>query len=227
MELNLIIAIVDRDRRDLLETISDNLKIPLSLISLGQGTATNEHLSLYGLAATEKAVMSAVANVEQTQRLMRAAKLKLFVDIPGNGIMMSIPIKSVGGGRTMAYLTGNNPSPSGEAPKTSFEHELIYVILNEGHSDMVMNAARSAGATGGTVIAAKGTGVKEGEKFMGITLASERDIVMIVAKAEHKSAIMKSIIEHAGPTTPAGAICFSLPVSEVQGLHMRNEENEI
>ena len=221
MLLNLVMAIVDRDKRDLLEQITDNLKIPLSLISLGRGTATDEHLSLYGLAATEKAVMCAVADTEKTQRLMRASKIRLFVDIPGNGIMLSI-----GGGRTMAYLTENS-NPSNEAVKMSFDHELIYVILNEGHSDMVMVAARSAGATGGTVMTAKGTGVKEAEKFMGITLTSERDVVLIVAKREIKSAIMKSIIEKAGPGTPAGAICFSLPVSEVQGLHSRAEETEI
>ena len=126
----------------------------------------------------------------------------------------------------MAYLTGNN-SPSGEAPKTTYDYELIYVILNEGHSDMVMDAARSAGATGGTVMTGKGTGAKKGEKFMGISLASERDIVMIVASSETKSAIMKSIIANAGYGTPAQAVCFSLPVSEIQGVHSKNEENEI
>ncbi len=226
MELNLVIAIVDRDKREMLEKISESINVPLSLISLGRGTATDEHLSLYGLAATEKAVLYAVANQEKTARLMRASKIRLFVDIPGNGIMLSIPIKSVGGGRTMAYLTENCTS-GGETPKMTFEHELIYVILNEGHSDMVMNAARSAGATGGTVMTAKGTGVKQGEKFMGITLASERDVVLIVAKSDVKSQIMKAIIEKCGIGTPAGAVCFSLPVSEIQGLHSKNEDAEI
>ncbi len=226
MLINLVMAIVDRDKREMLEKISESLKIPLSLIGLGRGTATDEHLSLYGLAATEKAIMYAVANQEKTARLMRAAKIRLFVDIPGNGIMLSVPIKSVGGGRTMAYLTENS-TPSGESPKMTYEYELIYVILNEGHSDVVMNAARGAGATGGTVMTAKGTGVKEGERFMGITLASERDVVMIVAKSDVKSAIMKAIIEKAGLGTPSGAVCFSLPVSEIQGLPVRTEDAEI
>ncbi|MBQ4618996.1 MAG: hypothetical protein IJB25_03830 [Clostridia bacterium] len=92
---------------------------------------------------------------------------------------------------------------------------------------MVMNAARSAGATGGTVMTAKGTGVKSAEKFMGISLASERDVVIIVAKSEVKSQIMKVIIEKCGIGTPARAVCFSLPVSEIQGLHSKNEESDI
>lgn len=226
MLLNLVMTIVDRDKRELIEKISESIGVPLSLISYGHGTATDEHLSLYGLAATEKVVMYSIADQEKTARLMRASKIRLFVDIPGNGIMLSIPIKSVGGGRIMAYLTENSTS-RGEKPKMTFEHELIYVILNEGHSDMVMNAARSAGATGGTVMTAKGTGVKPGEKFMGISLASERDVVIIVAKSDVKSQIMKAIIEKCGIGTPAGAVCFSLPVSEIQGLHSKNDESDI
>ncbi len=223
MELNMVMAIVRRDRRETMENICQSLKLPLTLTMLCQGTATTEHLSLLGLIATEKALVCTIADGEQTTKLLRAAKRRLFVDIPGNGIMLSVPIKSVGGGRTMAYLT-DNKAPAGGKPKMEFSHELIYVILNEGFSDQVMSAARSAGATGGTVMVGKGTGSKETGKFLGITLADEKDVVMIVSDSAKKAAIMKAIVEKAGPQSPAGAICFSLPVTQVAGL--RVVENE-
>ena len=225
MELNYVMTIVDRERAQTMETICQNLKLPLTLTMLCQGTATSEHLSLYGLAQKDKALISTVADREQTQKLMRAAKIRMFIDIPGNGIMLSVPIKSVGGGRTMAYLT-DNKTPTGEKPKMVFSHELIYVILNEGASDMVMHAARSAGATGGTVLLGKGTGSRETGKFLGISLASEKDVVLIVAEAQKKAAIMKAIVEQAGPGTDAGAICFSLPVSQVAGLRQVDAGDE-
>ena len=100
----------------------------------------------------------------------------------------------------------------------TFSHELIIAILNEGQSDFVMDAARSAGATGGTVLHAKGTGAGLAQKFFGVTLADEKDVVYIVARSGEKAAIMKAIKETAGPGTPAGAICFSLPISSVAGL---------
>lgn len=225
MELNYVMTIVDRERAQTMETICQNLKLPLTLTMLCQGTATSEHLSLYGLAQKDKALISTVADREQTQKLMRAAKIRMFIDIPGNGIMLSVPIKSVGGGRTMAYLT-DNKTPTGEKPKMVFSHELIYVILNEGASDMVMHAARSAGATGGTVLLGKGTGSRETGKFLGISLASEKDVVLIVAEANKKAAIMKAIVEQAGPGTDAGAICFSLPVSQVAGLRQVDAGDE-
>ena len=105
-----------------------------------------------------------------------------------------------------------------------FEHELIVVILNEGFSDFVMDAARSAGAGGGTVLHAKGTGSKRAEKFFGVSLADEKDMVYIVAHRDEKAPIMRAISQQAGPGTKAGAICFSLPVSSVVGLRERSTD---
>ena len=112
----------------------------------------------------------------------------------------------------------------GTKPDMQFEHELIIVILNEGYSDMVMDAARSAGAAGGTVLHAKGTGKTKTEKFFGVSLAEEKDMIYIVSAAGKKSDIMRAINKNAGPETKAGAICFSLPVSEVAGLRKFDEE---
>ena len=48
---------------------------------------------------------------------------------------------------------------------------------------------------------------------------------MIVAEKAKKSAIMKAIMEKAGPGTPAAAICFSLPVTAVEGLRRIDPED--
>ena len=124
----------------------------------------------------------------------------------------------------MAYLTDKMTNDGGK-PAMDFSHELICVILNEGFSDMVMAAARPAGATGGTVLNGKGTGAREAEKFLGISLANEKDVVLIVADSDKKAAIMKAIVKEAGPGTKAGAICFSLPVSHVEGLRRLSAED--
>ena len=106
----------------------------------------------------------------------------------------------------------------------NFDYELIVVILNEGHSDMVMDAARSAGAGGGTVLHAKGTGAIGAERFFGVSLANEKDVIYIVAGSREKAAIMNAINRDAGPSTKAGAISFSLPVSDVAGLRKLDDE---
>ena len=193
MELYYIIAITDHDRGEAMGSLYHAAGLHLILSMPARGTATSEHL----------------------------AKRKLFIDIPGNGVMLTVPLKSVAGGKTLSYLTDD--LKAGGAPNMNFEHELITVILNEGYSDFVMDAARAAGAGGGTVLHAKGTGGTRGEKFFSVSLADEKDMIYIIAHKDEKAAIMRSINEQAGPGTKAGAICFSLPISSVAGLRAREE----
>ncbi len=221
MELYYVIAITDHERGEAMNALyrASGLRAILSLP--GRGTATSEHLAIYGLDATEKYVISAIGSGAEAEGLIKAAKRKLFIDIPGNGVMLTVPLKSVAGGKTLAYLT-DEQKPGG-APRMDFEHELIIVILNEGYSDFVMDAARAAGAGGGTVLHAKGTGGTRGEKFFSVSLADEKDMIYIIAHRDEKTAIMRSINEQAGPGSKAGAICFSLPISSVAGLRAREE----
>lgn len=223
MIMDFVVAIVDRSKAESMVELYRSHDLPLVLTMLCNGTATSDHLSLYGLEATEKALVASVACGDQTKQLIKSAKRRLFIDIPGNGIMLAVPVKSVGGGRTLAFLTGNN-APDGAVPELKFDYELIMAILNEGHTDTVMDAARSAGAAGGTVLHAKGTGAKQAERFLGVSIAEEKELIIIVSKAGEKSAIMKAIAEQAGPSTPSGAISFSLPISAVAGLRVLEDD---
>jgi len=221
MELYCVIAITDHERGEAMNTLYRAAGLRGILSMPGRGTATSEHLAIYGLDATEKYVISGVGNGDEAEGLIKSAKRKLFIDIPGNGVMLTVPLKSVAGGKTLAYLT--DEQKLGGAPRMDFEHELIIVILNEGYSDFVMDAARAAGAGGGTVLHAKGTGGTRGEKFFSVSLADEKDMIYIIAHKDEKAAIMRSINEQAGPGSRAGAICFSLPISSVAGLRAREE----
>ena len=211
MELYYLMSITDRDRAEDMAALYRDAGLNLVTTMLGRGTATPQQLALYGLSRTEKAVTGAVVGTDSMKQLFRAAKRKLFIDIPGNGL-------------TLAYLTDGGKSATGGVPTMNFDYELIVVILNEGHSDMVMDAARSAGAGGGTVLHAKGTGAIGTEKFFGVTLANEKDVIYIVASGKEKAAIMNAINKDAGPSTAAGAISFSLPVSDVAGLRRLDDE---
>ena len=99
------------------------------------------------------------------------------------------------------------------------EHELIVCIVNEGMSETVMDVAKEAGATGGTVIRARGTANKEAEAFFKITIDPQKEIVMILAPIAIKEPIMHALYNKAGLKTPGQGITFSLPVDNVAGLN--------
>ncbi len=226
MELYYMLSIIDRSRAGELQDICRDLQLSVILTKLGRGTATSEHLRLYDLQPTEKVIIGTIVTKTSMGQLMKTAKRKMFIDIPGNGIMMAIPVKSVNGGKTLAYIT-DGQDLGGDVPNMDFKNELIVVILNEGYADMVMDAARSAQAAGGTILHAKGTGGQRAERFFGVSLAEEKDMIYILAPSEKKSGIMQAINWECGTDTKAGAICFSLPVSEVAGVRRLEEDSAL
>lgn len=103
------------------------------------------------------------------------------------------------------------------------EHELIITVINRGCSDEVMAAARRAGATGGTVINARGTGTPELKRFFGTVIQPEKELVLILAAKEKRTPIMEAVTESAGLSAEGKGLCFSLPVSGVRGLRVSEE----
>ena len=83
-----------------------------------------------------------------------------------------------------------------------------------------MDAARGAGAGGGTVVHAKGTGMEGAKKFLGVSLAEEKEIVLIVVKSVDKNSVMRAIMDEAGLESKARTIIFSLPVTSALGMRL-------
>ena len=59
------------------------------------------------------------------------------------------------------------------------------------------------------------------EKFLGVSIADEKELILIVTKTEMKNAIMQSIMDHAGLESKARAVVFSLPVTDTAGLRLQ------
>lgn len=111
--------------------------------------------------------------------------------------------------------------------KNKNEFELIVTITNRGYSDFVVEAARNAGASGGTIINGRGTGVHEKESILGVSIQPEKEMVLTLVKKEDKSKIMKVIVEGANLNKEGKGICFSIPVEDVAGInHLLSEKGE-
>ena len=222
--MNFVISIVNPEMESRFSAICQELQLPLSIMMHGRGTASKNILDLLGISAREYRIVMTVADRARTAALIDEARRRLYIDAPGQGIVVATPIKSVGGARTLAHLNGGRPQDG--APELNYNYEIILAIANEGYTDNVMDAARAAGARGGTVLHGKGTGSKDAEKFFGVSIASEKEVIMIVAKSAEKTAIMKSIVSQAGVGTEAGAVVMSLPVSAVAGFGMLDNTEE-
>ncbi len=204
--------------------------LPIVLNCMGNGTASSDVLDCLGIEKTEKDVIFTITNIETAKAVMHDLTYKKGIDLPGMGIAFTIPLSSIAGKDLFKYLSGEDipEQTKGDEKEMSQEinHELIIAISERGYTDDIMEAARSVGARGGTVIHAKGTGSEHARKFLGISIAEEKEMTLIVAAAEEKSKIMKAILAGAGPATDAKAILFSLPVTGIAGLRLLEEQKE-
>lgn len=98
------------------------------------------------------------------------------------------------------------------------EYSLVIAIINKGYIDLVMEAAKNAGARGGTTFTARGTGNKELGEFFGIAIQPEKEIVFILVEDEIKDKVLLQVYKDAGLDTKGSGIAFSIKVNDVVGL---------
>jgi len=111
--------------------------------------------------------------------------------------------------------------------ENKIKFDLILTVVNRGFADVVMDAAKSQGAHGGTVLYARGAGIHEAEKFFGISIQPEKEVVLILVKNEQRKLIMQAIYKKAGFDKEGRGLSFSLPVDDVCGIvHMMDEFKE-
>lgn len=226
-ELYLMTAIITKDRTKDFAAFYDRYGVPVNFITLGNGTANNELLDYFGLDGTEKAVIFSVVTRKTWKKIKTGLEREMQIDVPGTGVAFIIPLASIGGLKALRFLTGDQTFEHGEeSVLKDTKFELLVIIANQGYTELIMDAARKMQAGGGTVIHAKGTGMQSADKFLGVTLAAEKEIIFIVVKKEQKNAIMKSVMEDAGLDSKAKSIIFSLPVTETAGMRLLTEYEE-
>ncbi|MBR3832908.1 MAG: P-II family nitrogen regulator [Lachnospiraceae bacterium] len=219
--LYLMTTIVDRKIASSYAKLYQENQLNVMFLSLGYGTVSNETMDMLGLESKEKTVVTAVIEEDKWLTVKKQLEKVLKIDAPGGGIAFTIPLSSIGGRKALQFLIENDKyEKKEESTLKNTDHDLIVVISELGYTNLIMDAARKAGAYGGTVIHAKGTGMASAEKFMGVSLAQEKELIYIVVKTSQKNAIMQAIMEEAGLNTKAKAICFSLPVTDTAGLRL-------
>lgn len=104
--------------------------------------------------------------------------------------------------------------------------ELIVTVINSGYSEDVMKCAKEAGARGGTVLRARGTGNSEIAEMFGITIQPEKEFILILAPTADKEKIMKAIAKGAGLLSESKGIVFSVPASDAIGIYGADVQQE-
>lgn len=193
-------------------------------LALGQSLGNSRLLQALSLGDVQQDVIF-TAMGEEGPAVLQAIK-KAAEEEPkkysGLAVLLNVPDLII---KKHVDAPGTGPEP--EAPAKPFElneeartavmesgYKLITVIVNSGYADDVMAEARKAGATGGTIINARGTGTQEDVKFFGITLVPEKEMLMIVSPLDKVTPIARAIATVPTLAAPGGGIIFTQNVEE-------------
>lgn len=224
-----LLAIVNRNDEADLKELLDERSVSLGLVFAGTGTAHSAVLDYLGIGETEKAVILCLIPENDERALLRAVRHNFLKYRAGKGIAFTMPLSGVSeivSGGLVKAATEKSTDGNKIMKDENRKYDLIVAAVAVGHVDEAMDAARAAGAAGGTIVRARATGNEKAEQFIGINLTDEQEILLIVAKRERKLAIMQALSERVGLKTPAGGVVFSLPVDHTAGISAADEEAE-
>lgn len=225
--LFLLTVITDRGKGKIARKVLKRHGITFTVRMIAMGTARTKILDYLGLGDRERdIVFAAVTRQTKTEVLSDLADALRARD-PGGGIAYTIPFTGVGGPKTLDILRGadrlnlyEDPCElKGDCKVERTAAELVVTIVNRGYAHEVVEAAKEAGAQGGTVMHARGTGDGETEKFFKITVEPEKEIVILVIRHNVRADVVRAISRRVGLSTPGRGITFTLPVEDVVGAY--------
>ncbi len=219
--IEVVAAVVDVEQGEKVLRIYREEHAPVDFVCMAHGTARTEMLDLLGIGETAKTIVMCLVSHETAIRLLKRLGRELQMRYPGRGIAFSIPITGIGR-RWHQLLT----AADGEHEEASSMHEtekndgfdIVAVVMERGYTNVAMDAARRAGARGGTVISARGIAENEVKRFFGIEIQAEKEIVFLVVKNSEKQQVMTALMKAVGMKTRSHGIVLSMPLSSAIGL---------
>ncbi len=198
--------------------------VPLHYHLVGQGTASSEMMDILGLDGTEKGILVSFLPKNFSDDMLVKLRKALRIGSVNSGIAFTIPLTGANGfvmkrlGEISEEYSKTHEERKVENTMAEFKYTMVAAVVDQGHGEEVMEAARSAGARGGTIVHGRQVGDETAVNFWGISLVDEKEIVMIITDNAHKLDIMKAISANCGVNSEAKGFVVSLPVETVMGI---------
>ncbi|HHX10782.1 MAG TPA: P-II family nitrogen regulator [Firmicutes bacterium] len=192
-----------------------NLGGDKGIIFLGRGTVSSDMLNLLGILDTRKEIFLGLVDETMEEVLYDEAIKQLGLNKPHRGIAFSTPVKYV-----WSRVNGSQTISPREDKKgvNDLDYEAIFVVVNKGSKDEVLEAAKSAGSTGGTIIHGRGALSRDKQTLFNIQIEPEKDIILIVSRTDKTDAIVDAISDALDIDKPGAGIIFVMDITRAEGL---------
>lgn len=217
--MKLLITIVERGQGNAVGKLYSKNNVFWHYQCAGQGTASSELLNVLGFGTSERDILLSTGTDLAVERLLYELNNELRTVIRAKGIVCSMPMTGINNLLAALIFEQQDEQEKGEfAMEKGGSNSMILVAVNQGHTDEVMNTANRAGARGGSIIRARWADFGVQEKFYGISVQEEKEIIALVVPTGSRNLIMESINKEHGLKTEARAMICSVGLEHVVRL---------
>jgi Nitrogen regulatory protein PII len=213
--IELICCVVNKGEASKVMRYAKKYGVKGANVSLGRGTIQNRILEFLQINETRKEFVSMIVESNLADEAIQGISKDMAFAKPNHGIAFSHSLAEIiiNGDRKCCEKDTTNTS---EVKKTMYN--AIYVIVEKGNAEDVVEAATKAGARGATILNARGSGIENAQKFFALEIEPEKEKILIIAKVEQKNQIVEAINTHLEVETPGSGIVYVLEVNEAYGL---------
>ena len=226
MRVKLLVMIINRHDTDKVSRHLSERSFFVQYSCLAQGTVGAELLEMLGLGTSDKSVMLCLSPAKHIEMAVPGLIHDLTLDRAGAGIMFTIPLQGmaipVSTHLDSTERQAFQQSILDEVDKMNekITHSMILALVNKGNSEEVVSIAKKLGATGGTVVNARRTGIGGALNYLGIPIQDEKELVAILVSRDILQPIMDAINDQFGPKTKGNGLILSVPVDAVAGMRV-------
>ncbi len=210
---DLILAIVNYGKASKLMKTAKMHGVSGGTIFIGRGTANDAILKKLGITDVRKEIIIMATEEDKTKEVLEALDHKYEFSKPNHGIAVSTKLDNLCGHPGSIY----NKSKEIRENKNMFL--AIFVIVDKGNADDVIDAATLAGARGATVVNARGSGIHEQQMLFSFPIEPEKEIVLIISDAEKSHEIVEKIRTDFEIDKPGKGILFTIYLNDAYGLY--------
>ena len=181
----------------------------------GEGTASREWMDVLGLGNASKKILIGIMPAAEADALSEKLNKSLPLKKAGNGIVFTVPAEKM---KDFAQCQKAAQTIDGAFAE---EHPccLVSIISNKGRWENVMDAVRTVGASGGTVIHGEAVRHHALVRAWGLRHSENKEIVLILTETSKVLDLMKAVTEQCGSDEAVQAKAFASPVDRVYGLN--------
>lgn len=210
-----LLSIVEQDKGSKLIKALKDLNIRTNFQTVGMGTAPTELMDIFGLGTHEKDVIFSLGAENDVKELLANFGDTFSSHSKYGGLMIVLDIAAASRVLTEILNFGSKSTEKRtDTMKNEHHNNLIFISVNEGYTESVMRSARTAGATGGTVIKGRLADAEQFSEFVTTDVSGEREILCILAPVKSSKQIMEEVNKNFGINSPANGIIFAIPTEK-------------